>query len=141
MNHARITHIFLFLRVACVVCVIRRWIERGPSLIVSGCASKACVVYASSMRDYARDTRRPSVLVRRNCFETSHVHVRPMTTQLHITHEQRTYHVHAWNKSACEWYVREACVFGRALSVIHASSVHRMFVKYYTVFARICRCA
>ena len=41
MNHARITHLFSFLRRACVVWVICRWIERGPSLIVSGCASKA----------------------------------------------------------------------------------------------------
>ena len=41
MNHARITHIFSFLRGTCVVCVIHRRIESGPSLIVSGCASKA----------------------------------------------------------------------------------------------------
>ena len=41
MNHARITHRFSFLRGACVVCVIRRWNERGLSVIVSVCASKA----------------------------------------------------------------------------------------------------
>ena len=35
MNQAQITHIFSFLRGACVVCVIRRWIEGGPSFIVS----------------------------------------------------------------------------------------------------------
>jgi len=93
------------------------------------------------MRDYARDTRRASVLVRRNCFETAHVHVRPLTPHLHITHEQRTYHVHARNESACAWNVREACVFGRALSVRHAWGVRQMFVKYYTVFARMRRCA
>ena len=34
---------------------------------------------------------------------------------------------------------REVCAFGRAPSVIHASGVRRMFVKYYTVFARMCR--
>ena len=45
MNHARITHRFSFLRGACVVCVIRRWNERGPSVIVSVCASKAVCAF------------------------------------------------------------------------------------------------
>ena len=57
--------------------------------------ASACVVYALSMRDYARDTRRPSVLMRRKWFETAHVHVRPLTPHVHITHEPRTYHVHS----------------------------------------------
>jgi len=126
MNQARITHRFSLLRGACVVCVIRRWIERGPSVIVSGCAWKAgcawfwvlngskkmpvcvihgsaCVVYASSMRDYARDTRRPSVLMRRNWFKTAYVHVRPLTPPLHITaHVSRS----SRNESACTRNVR-----------------------------------
>jgi len=94
----------------------------------------ACVVYASSMRDIARNTRRPTVLMGRNWFETAHVHVRPLTPNLHITHEQRTYHVYFTD-------VREACVFGRAPSVIYASGVRRMFVEYYryTVFAHMRR--
>ena len=43
------------------------------------------------------------------------------------------------NESACTWNIRETCVFGRAPSVIHASAVCRMFVKYCTVFARMRR--
>ena len=92
----------------------------------------ACVVYVSSMRDYARDTRRPSVLMRQNWFKTAHAHVRLLKPHLYITHEQRTYHVHSID-------VCEACVFGRALSVIHASGVRRVFVEYYTVFSRMRR--
>jgi len=92
----------------------------------------ACVVYASSTRDYARDTRRSTVLMRRNWFKTAHVHVPPLTPHLHITHEQRTYHVYFTD-------VREACVFGRAPSVIYAPGVRRMFVEYYTVFVRMRR--
>ena len=41
-----------------------------------------------------------------------------------------------FKKSACTWNVHEACVFGRAPSVIHASGVRRMFVEYCTVFAQ-----
>jgi len=84
----------------------------------------ACVVNASSMRDYARDTRRPSVLMRRNRFETAHVHVRPLTPHLYITHEPRAYHVYCGTKllirgtfvkRACldalrQWFMRCACV-------------------------------
>jgi len=65
------------------------------------------------MRDHARDTRRPSKLMRRNWFETAHVHVRPLTPHSLITHERRTYHVHStdihWlsrNVSAWTWSVR-----------------------------------
>jgi len=57
MNHARITHIFSFLRRACVVCVIRRWIERGPSLIVSWYASKAVSAWfwvSNGSKNYVR---------------------------------------------------------------------------------------
>jgi hypothetical protein len=59
--------------------------ERFKLFPTHNCASmcviheSACVVYASSMRDYARDTRRPSVLMRRNWFETAR-----------ITHKSRT---------------------------------------------------
>ena len=82
------------------LCVILSF-ERFKIFPTHNCASvcviheSACVVYASSMRDYARDTRRPSVLMRRNWFETAHVHVRPLTPHVHITHEPRTYHVHS----------------------------------------------
>ena len=75
--------------------------ERFKIFPTHNCASvcvihaSACVVYASSMHDYGRDTRRPSVLMRRNWFETAHVHVRPLTPHVHITHEPRTYHVHS----------------------------------------------
>ena len=44
------------------------------------------------MRDYARDTRQPSVLMRQNWFKTAHAHVRLLKPHLHITIEQRTYH-------------------------------------------------
>ena len=137
-HYAQITLIFSFLRVACVVCVIRRCIERGPSLIVSECASKAVcawfefwtvkkivcvihesafVVHASSMRDYARDTRRPSVVMRRNCFETTHVHVRQLTPTFisRINSARITYIPLTFLKRACldalrQWFVRRACV-------------------------------
>ena len=46
---------------------------------------------------------------------------------------------HAQNESACTWNVREAYVFGRAPSVIHASGVRRLFVEYCIVFARMHR--
>jgi len=108
--------------------------------IVSVIHESACVVNASSMRDYARDTRRPSVLMRRNWFETAHVHVRPLTPHFYITHEPRAYHVYRGTKLLINtWNVREACVFGRAPSVIHALCVRRMFVEYCTVFARMRR--
>jgi len=35
------------------------------------------LVYVSSMRDYAQNTQRLSVLMRQNWFETVHVHCRP----------------------------------------------------------------
>jgi hypothetical protein len=99
----------------------------------------AWVVYASSMRDYARDTNRPSVLMRRNWFETAHVHVRPLTLHVHITHEPRTYHVHSTDIHRQLWNVCEACVLRRAPSVIHASGVRQIFVEYCTVFVRMRR--
>jgi len=51
------------------LCVILRF-ERFKKFSTHNCASvysileSACVIYASSMRDYARDTRRSSVLMR-----------------------------------------------------------------------------
>jgi hypothetical protein len=72
-------------------------------------------------------------------FETAHVHVRPLKPHVHITHEPRTYYVHSTDNHLQNWNVREACVFWRAPSVIHASGVHRMFVEYCTVFARMRR--
>ena len=57
-----------------------------------------CIVYASSMQNYARDTCRGSVIMRRNWFETAYVHVRPLTPHLHITHEPRMYQVHRGTK-------------------------------------------
>jgi hypothetical protein len=82
------------------LCVILSF-ERFKIFLTHNCVSvwviheSACVVYASSMRDYARDTRRPSVLMRRNWFKTEHVHVCPLTPHFHIMHEPRTYHVHS----------------------------------------------
>jgi len=118
----------------CVILSFERFKDFPKHNCTSVCVINvsACVVYASNMLDHARDTRRPPVLMRRNWFETAHVHVRPLTHHLRITHEQRTYHVYSTN-------VREACVFGRAPSVIHVSGVRRMFVEYYTVFARMRR--
>ena len=118
------------------LCVILsfEWLKKNPT---HNCASvciihvSACIVYASSMRDYVRDTRRSSVLMRRNWLESVHVHVRPLTPQFYITQEQRTYHVHStdihwlsltkltnasmcticqWFVSDCNWYVRGSCV-------------------------------
>ena len=57
-----------------------------------------CVVYVLSMRNYARDTRGLSVLMRQNWFETAHVHVRPLAPFLHRTHEPCTYHVYRGTK-------------------------------------------
>jgi hypothetical protein len=84
------------------LCVILSF-ERFKIFPTLNCASVcvirelACVVYTSSMRDYARDTRRPSVLMRRNWFETAHVHARSLTPHVHITHDRAriTYHVHS----------------------------------------------
>jgi len=78
---------------------------------------------------------RPSVLMHRNWFETAHV---PCTsTDAPSSYYALTAHVSrsSRNESACTWNVREACVFGRAPSVIHASGVRRMLVEYCTVFA------
>ena len=76
----------------------------------------ACVVYASSMHDYARDTRRPSVLMRLNWIETAHVHVRPLTPHLHITHEQRTYHARKERKCMYVELSRSVLVWTRFVS-------------------------
>jgi len=131
MNHARFTHIFSFLvrRMRnssvdqtwtvsdckwmcadgglCVVLSFKLFKKNSDALLCVVCVTheSACVVYASSFRDYARDTRRPSVLMRRNWFETAHVHVRPLKPHLYITHERRTYHVinesRTFSKRAC----------------------------------------
>jgi len=148
---------------ACVVCVIRRWIERGPSLSVSAGESKVvcawfwvlngskklptqkcasmCVIYESAcvlsrLREYARDTRRPSVLMRRNLFETAHVHVRPLTPQFHITHEQRRYHVHLtdihWPSltqlkcAICQWFVSRILI-----DIIQMNHIDYVLCDYY----------
>jgi len=66
--------------------------------------------------DYAwLSARRPQCL----CVETSS---KPRTS----TDAPRS----SRNESAWTWNVREACVFGRAPSVIYASGVCRMFVEY-----------
>ena len=114
MNYARITHILSFLR----------GVLNGSKNFRCVIYESAGVVYVSSMRDYARDTRRPSVLMRRNWFETAHVHFRSLTPHLHITHEPCTYHVYretnvlvrgTYAKPACldslrQWFVRLTCV-------------------------------
>ena len=111
------------------LCVI--WVLNG-SKFFKMCVIHAsgCIVYASSMRDYARDTRRPSVLMRRNWFETAHVHVRPTSTSAH------------WRPTFISRMNRAHITFiplTSTDSVIHASGVRRMFVEYCTVFARIRR--
>ena len=111
-NHTRVMHIFTFQRGACVICVSHRWtvidckwmcVEGGLCVIlcfeqfkiVCVIYESACLVYASSICDYARDTRRPSVLIRQTWFKTAHV--------------SRLFHWHS-----------QACMFGRPLSVIQA---------------------
>ena len=162
MNHARITHRFSFLRGACVVCVIRRWNERGPSVIVSVCASKAVCAFFEfwtvqnfSDAQLCVGVRNSCVGVRCLCVEyawlcaghasavsayaselvLNRARPRPSTDaprsyHAWTAHISRSFHWHPRNESACTWYVHEACVFGRAPSVIHASGVRRMFVEY-----------
>ena len=171
MNHARITHRFSFLRGACVVCVIRRWNERGPSVIVSVCASKAVCAFFEfwtvqnfSDAQLCVGVRNSCVGVRCLCVEyawlcaghalavsayaselvRNRARPRPSTDaprsyHAWTAHISRSFHWHPRNESACTWNVHEACVFGRAPSVIHASGVRRMFVEYCTVFARMRR--
>jgi len=83
----------------------------------------ACVVYALSMHDYGRDTGRLSVLMRLNRFETAHVHVRPLTPHLHITHEQRMYHVYSTYMRGTKVLVRGMCAKRAYLDVLRDSWV------------------
>jgi len=83
---------------------------------------------------------RVCVTMRRTCVGrqwvrvgTGHVHIRPLTPHLHITHEQHTF------IPMTSTDVPEACMFGSASSVIHASGLLRMLVEYYTVFACMLR--
>jgi hypothetical protein len=105
---------------------------------------------------YARDTRWPSMLMRWNWFETTHVHIRPLTPHVHITHELPTYHVHStdnhlqnmersrsmrvWMRSVsdscvgCSWNTALhllVCVDVRDISVIVSDTcaVHERFVS------------
>ena len=123
MNHARITHRFSFLRGACVVCVIRRWNERGPSVIVSVCASKAVCAFFEFWTVQNFSDAQLCVGVRNSCVDVrclcveyawlcaghasavsayaselvrNRARPRPSTdAHVHITHEPRTYHVHS----------------------------------------------
>ena len=114
----------------CVILSFERFIKFPAHNCASVCVihESACVVYASSVRDYASAISAYASELVRN-------HARPLTPHLHITHEPRTYHVHSTDnvdsESACSWNVHEACVFGRAPSVIHVSGVRRMFVEYF----------
>jgi hypothetical protein len=99
----------------------------------------AYVVYASSIRDYARDTRWPSVLMRLNWFETAHVHVHPLTPHVHITHEPRTYHVHSTDMRRTKVLVRWTFAKRACLDALRQWFMLRMFVEYCTVFARMRR--
>jgi len=113
------------------VCVIRRWIERGPSLIVSGYASKVVCAWLwvlNGVRYSWVDVRslcvESSGLMRRNWFETTHVHVRPLTAHLRRnsarTNVSRPFHWHPLtvtyktdvcvDVSDCKWYVCGSCV-------------------------------
>ena len=64
----------------CLASKAVRTVQKFSDAQVCAIRESACVVYASSMRDYARDTRRPSVLMHREWFETAHVNVRPPTS-------------------------------------------------------------
>jgi hypothetical protein len=122
--------------------------ERFKIFPTHNCASvcviheSACVVYASSMREYAWYKRRPSVLMSE--LVRNRALPRPSTDAPRSYHAwtARSFHRHPLTityKLACTWNVREACLFGRAPSVIHASGVRRTFVECCTVFARMRR--
>ena len=102
------------------------WLKKIPT---PNCASvcviheSACVVYASSMRNYVQDSCRPSVLMHWNWFETAHFHVCPLMphliisrmnrarmnsaciTFISLTSVERSQSVHVW--TCC---VRDSCV-------------------------------
>jgi hypothetical protein len=99
-----------------------------------------CIVYESSMRDYARDMHWPSVLMRLNWFETAHFHVHPLTPHVHIMHEPRTYHVHSTDMRRTKVLVRgtfakRVCL--DAPSVIHVSDV-RGILHHICSYASMC---
>ena len=92
----------------CVILSFERFKKCPTHCSASVCAihESASVVYASSMRDYARNTRRSSVLMRQNWFKTAHVHA------YHTSYDARTAHVSRSSRNdACTWNVRVACVF------------------------------
>ena len=73
----------------------------------------ACIVYASSMHDYAGDMRRLSVIMHQYWFETTHVQVRTcsLTPHLHIKHEPGTHHVHRGTKVLVrETFAKHVCL-------------------------------
>jgi len=122
-------HIFLFLRRACVLCILPRWIKCGPPLIVSGCASKAvcvwfyvnhesaCIVYASSMRG----TR-----VGCQCLCVKTGPKRRTSTDAPPSYHAWTAHV----SLSFHWHSRSVHMFGPAPSVIHALGVRQLFMEY-----------
>jgi len=75
------------------------------------------------MRDYSRDTGRLSVIMRLNRFETAHVHFRPLTPHLHITHEQRLYHVYSTDMRGTKVLVRGTFAKRACLDVLRDSWV------------------
>jgi len=120
----------------CVILSFERFKKCPTHCSASVCAihESASVVYASSMRDYAWDTRRPSVLVRRNWFETAHVHVRPLTPHLYITHEPRTYHVYLGTKVLVRGkFAKRAC-----LDALSSDSCVGRASKVRGILHRIC---
>jgi len=144
--------IFSFLRGACVACVFRRWIERGPSLIVSTCrcTSKAVCAWFWVLNSLKKSdahlcvgVRYSWVGVRSLCVayawlcpghasavsayasELVQNRARPRpSSEAPPSYHDWTAHVSLHSTDVCE-----ACVFGCALSVSHASGVRRVFVE------------
>jgi len=142
MNYARITHILSFLR----------GVLNGSKNFRCVIYESAGVVYVSSMRDYARDTRRPSVLMRRNWRTFTSVHWRPTfisrMNRAHITfiakrmclYVERTRSLHVWTRSvsdSCVWRasnVRE--IMHRICSYASTCAIFQWFVSDWKWYRR-----
>ena len=126
MNHARITHIFSFLEVDVrrwwFVCDYEFWTVKKCALFVRS----LCVEYAWLCAGHASAVSASELVRNRAC---------PLLYYTWTAHILRSFHWHPLTIT----YKTHECVFGRALSVIHASGVRWMFVEYYTVFARMRR--
>ena len=125
-------------------CVILSFelLKKSDSKFASVCVihESAYVVITLSTRDYARDRRRPLVLMRRNWFETAHIHVRPLTPHFQITPEPRSYHVHRGTKALVRGNSRSMRVWTRSVidsCIGRASNVHGI-LHHITLYASTC---